>query len=408
LYKQFQKSIYYKVTFSRTPIPECNLSKESALQKKGFNYFEDFFSYKAQAWIGAFATEINRRRIKSKYKEILFYILSASLRYISRFSTLNTSWRGEYKPLEWAKSNFWTPYSFVETNPFLAARDRFAAYERAIDDLNRRFGNAKPQIGSVNSVLSLKRQFSILNHSSQSMHELPDKSVDLILTDPPYGSYLHYGELSGYWICWLSKFHRSFKNARIFQNGEAVPSRKKYVNCKTFMDYENILTEIFNECYRVLKNGHYLVLTFNNKEPEAWIALLRSVKRAGFSLSPGGVLFQDGVEAYKRTIDLRRDGAIHGDFIYTFKKTSAKNTYQNKFSWKKYAEVILLNICNRKQPIGNSDLFLLLNSEIIPRLFISLDLSANSQDLDGFSLRGIEDLIKTYLVRENGYWVPKN
>ena len=393
----------------KMPIPECNLKKESALHKKGICYFEDFFPYRSQAWIQSFASSIVKCGACGKYREIMYYILSAALRYISRFSTRNSSWRGKYKPLEWAKSNFWTPYAFVETNPFLAIWERYFSYQRALSDLQNRFPVRKPLVGSVNSVLSGTRSFAVANRSSERMVDIPDQSVDFILTDPPYGSYVHYGELSGYWLCWLSKFNHRFKNSKPVKKSEAVPSRKKYKNCKTFKDYERILTSIFSECYRVLKNGRYMVLTFNNKEPEAWIALLRAIKKVKFMLPKGGVIFQDGVEVYKRTIDLRREGAIHGDFIYTFRKGSGEPRAQGQFDWREQAEKLLLGLRRIRKPISNSELYIQLNYELIPRLYDALDPEATEIDhtFDDFSFQNLERCVQKHLERKNGFWIPK-
>jgi putative DNA methylase len=396
----------------KTYIPPCNLRKESALDKKGINYFEDFFPKSSQGFILACISVLNEMNMKDSDRNAISYILSASLRYISRFSTLNESWRGDYKPLEWAKSNFWTPYAFVETNPFLAIWDRFNSYQRALLDLQTRFPSRKPSCGTVKSVIQKKADFAIVNHSSEKMTDLPAESIDLILTDPPYGSYVHYGELSGFWVSWLSKWHEFFKSAKIFKKGEAVPSRKKYENCKTFFDYEEILRRIFLECFRVLKKGGFMVMTFNNKEPEAWIALLRAVKSAGFYLPSDGVIFQDGVEVYKRTIDLRRDGAIHGDFIYSFQKCIKSNRIAKDFDfdWRLLTERILKVICSEQRPIKNSDLFVRINRDLVPSIFKMID-SKNLKSelsLEDITLSNLEKIVSKYLTRLNGHWIPNS
>jgi hypothetical protein len=63
-----------------------------------------------------------------------------------------------------------------------------------------------------------------------------------------------------------------------------------------------------------------MVLTFNNKDVSAWLGLLFSIFKSGFTLSENGLFFQDGVKNYKQTAHTKADGSPYGDFIYSFKK----------------------------------------------------------------------------------------
>jgi hypothetical protein len=81
-----------------------------------------------------------------------------------------------------------------------------------------------------------------------------------------------------------------------------------------------LLERCFSECFRVLKPNRYLVLTFNNREPRAWIALLAAAAKAGFVLDEDGVIFQDGIREYEHTSQSRRAGSVIGDFVYSFRR----------------------------------------------------------------------------------------
>jgi len=79
-----------------------------------------------------------------------------------------------------------------------------------------------------------------------------------------------------------------------------------------------------------------MVLTFNNKNINAWLALLFSIFRAGFTLERDGIYFQDGVKNYKQTAHTKYEGSPYGDFIYVFKKSNSllpKKDYQNEKSF---------------------------------------------------------------------------
>jgi putative DNA methylase len=398
---------------SKTPIPKCNLERESALHEKGFLNFEDFITEKNQAWILCFAEAIHALCKKNgKLRLVLFYLLAASIRYTSRFSSLNETWRKGDRPLEWAKSNFWTPYAFVELNPTIALLGRLDAYVKALKEHSARFPTC-PVEGTLNAVCAGNAQYAIVNRPSQRFEDLEDNSIDLVLTDPPYGSYLNYGELSGFWLCWLRRLYPPMKGKKIINELEAITSRKVHQdNYKTFADYQADLERVFAECFRVLKPNHYLVFTFNNKEPEAWLALLRAVKRAGFHLPKGGVLFQDGVEEYKRTIALRRNGAIHGDFIYSFFKPTSKSARARTvrpLSWRDAVCNVLEKLFVDKKGIKNTDLYLNLNRELLPQLYDHLGSSAeaDSSDLQDFDFKNLEMLLKEKLMFASGTWLKR-
>ena len=407
--RQIADSVYVLQDEEKTRIPQCNLEKESALHSKGFQYFEDFITEKNQAWLLCFSEAVKILIESEETQKVLYYILSASLRYTSRFSSLNDGWRKNNRPLEWAKSNFWTPYSFVELNPEIAIRERLAAYIKATKDVKARLP-ILPLKGSTSDVLASKANYALNNQASQAMVDLPDGSIDLILTDPPYGSYLNYGELTGFWLAWMSKFYSPMASARIINPAEAITSRKRHLeNYKSFKDYENELTSIFSECYRVLKESSYMVFTFNNKEPEAWIALLRAIAKAGFVLPEAGVMFQDGVEAYKRTIALRRDGAIHGDFIYSFYKSDDKAFIRRKetgFNWRTVVKDILKEAFICGGVIKNTDLYLKINTALLPRIFSNLNTEVNSEydQLSDFTFKNLENLLHDQLSFNAGIW----
>ena len=81
-----------------------------------------------------------------------------------------------------------------------------------------------------------------------------------------------------------------------------------------------IFFKVFSKCYTVLKPNKFMILTFNNKDISAWLSLLFSIFRSGFTLAEDGIYFQQGVENYKQTAHTRHDGAPYGDFIYVFQK----------------------------------------------------------------------------------------
>ncbi|HPE69743.1 MAG TPA: DNA methyltransferase, partial [Thermotogota bacterium] len=76
---------------------------------------------------------------------------------------------------------------------------------------------------------------------------LPNQCSDYIFTDPPFGGNLMYSELNFLWEAWLKVFTDN--------KPEAIQNQ---VQGKGLMEYQLLMTECFQEYYRVLKPGRWM------------------------------------------------------------------------------------------------------------------------------------------------------
>jgi len=102
------------------------------------------------------------------------------------------------------------------------------------------------------------------------------KSVDFIMTDPPYGELVKYLDLSTIWLVWLKKLYP--KLVADYSN-EIIVSRDH-----SLQQYENRLTTALKNLNTVLKDDGKIVFTFHNQKLSIWNAFLRSVQAAGFKV----------------------------------------------------------------------------------------------------------------------------
>lgn len=122
---------------------------------------------------------------------------------------------------------------------------------------------------------------------SNSEHlDLPDASVDAVITDPPYFDNVQYSELADFFYVWLrlglQDRYPAFRPELTPKEEEVVKNLRRE---KDSASYLKGLTAVFQECHRVLKDDGVLAFTFHHKEPEAWAILLQAVLDAGFTIN---------------------------------------------------------------------------------------------------------------------------
>jgi len=301
------------------PIPDCNMQRESALFKKGIVRFRQFFTPRHLLALARLRQTILEQR--PEFREWLLLAFSSALRYANRMVTRNPSWRGD-RPLEWAKPGFWLPPVHLEANVLEEFSRRCEAVCHGKRDYFAKLaGEPSRCLASAADALTQPAGSHVSSRSATDL-PLPDCSVDAIITDPPYGSYVHYADLCNFWSVWLPEIEGL--GGALNDAEEAVIARKRFPGAKTAADYRSLLERCFAECARVLKPRGYLVLTFHNREPRAWAALLLAATKAGFELPADGLLFQEGIPSYRHTAQSRRAGSVIGDFVLSFRKTSRR------------------------------------------------------------------------------------
>ncbi len=110
--------------------------------------------------------------------------------------------------------------------------------------------------------------------SAFDLYGVPDKSIDYIFTDPPFGESLQYAELNFIWESWLQQ--------KTIWADDCVMN---YVHQKDLPFYEDCMKRAFGEMFRVLKHGRWASVVFHNTDDQVWRAIQNSAQAAGFDLA---------------------------------------------------------------------------------------------------------------------------
>jgi len=139
----------------------------------------------------------------------------------------------------------------------------------------------------------------LLNRSSADLSGLKARSVDLILTDPPFYNNLPYSELSDFYFQWLRLY---FDEREGFSQELVTPvTQTFFVRRKTADEHHRYLaglTSAMKECSRILKPNGMMVFTFHHREAAAWHALSSALRDTRFRITGIGPVRAEGVSGF--------------------------------------------------------------------------------------------------------------
>lgn len=166
-------------------------------------------------------------------------------------------------------------------------KNLFAGLRRKLSTIKKAFSVTHEKTGKV----------TVVNQSSCTL-ALEDASIDYVFTDPPFGGNIPYAELNFINEAWLQTFTD--------REEEAIISRSQG---KTLNDYQELLSQVLREVYRVLKPSAKATLVFHSATASVWNALHSAYSDAGFFVEQASVL--DKKQGSFKQVTTK--GAVKGD-----------------------------------------------------------------------------------------------
>lgn len=118
-------------------------------------------------------------------------------------------------------------------------------------------------------------QAEVFQRSAADLDCLPDRSIDMVFMDPPFGSNIFYADASLLWDSWLGRL--TDENAEIVVN----KGRKQALGGKSLTDYGDLMQQAFSHTARALKPSGRAVLAFSNSDDQVWTAVQDAISDAG-------------------------------------------------------------------------------------------------------------------------------
>jgi putative DNA methylase len=118
-------------------------------------------------------------------------------------------------------------------------------------------------------------------------HPLPDNSIDIYATDPPYTDKVPYANLSGYFISWLARMMelRGADGDRIDNKNEVIKDTGAATTTGEVKDddwYYRMIEKAFVEGRRLVKDDGIGYIVFADKSTKGWTAALSGIVNSGW------------------------------------------------------------------------------------------------------------------------------
>ncbi len=154
----------------------------------------------------------------------------------------------------------------------------------------------KGDLGGYDQDLAAPTQCKIVAASADNLSHIPDKSLDVVVTDPPYYATIQYSELSDFFYVWQKRvlgdiFPELYLSELTDKDREAVANPSRFRNmgesaeALANRDYEAKMALAFAEYFRVLRDDGVMTVQFNHKDSGAWDVLAKSLIDAGFEIT---------------------------------------------------------------------------------------------------------------------------
>jgi adenine-specific DNA methylase len=199
----------------------------------------------------------------------------------------------------------------VEINPWLEKNGR-GTFPNAVRSVSRaaqalREANEPTLAGKSRNIPSpCSGGWDVRIADARQLVHIPNETIDLVVTDPPYFNYISYSELGHFFVPWLVHFgfiDPSYLNR--FPEGQISSFANGKMSRKVF---STNLTEAFCEIVRVCKPKARIVFTYQNLDGRGWGALGRAMADAGLLPFRAFPLFGDaGASLHKHTNSISWD-----------------------------------------------------------------------------------------------------
>lgn len=301
-----------KLPFPKEVIP--GMPNNDRPKNHGYEFFHQLFNTRQLLCLSMLLKGIQQIEDRNA-REFLLLVFSSCLETNNLFCKYETKWQKSsamfgvpgYLPVDrTAENNVWgTKYG---RGTFTKCYQKMLRAKRQVDAAHMADKNAHNgewfthTASSLKDLKESKRNALLFCANSESLSFMPNESVDLIATDPPYFDSLNYSRLADFFYVWLRIALKD--DYECFKPKTSAREREVVMNSaakRTADELVESLTKIFAECNRVLKPNRPMVFTFHHTQDWAWRGLLKAVNAGGFSIVESHFIRSEGKTGFRKS-----------------------------------------------------------------------------------------------------------
>ncbi len=159
--------------------------------------------------------------------------------------------------------------------------------------------------------LDSRRDFRVLSHDAAVLSQvLEAESIDYIFTDPPYGAFISYLDLSILWNHWLG-----FSVSDEIRNQETIVGGERD---HTEEHYKESLARSIQTCFRLLRPDRWMSIVFQHWDLSYFATILETASECGAELKTA--ITQTGDVIWSMHKKKNSASVLAGEMIITFYK----------------------------------------------------------------------------------------
>lgn len=286
-----------------TEIPKGQETYPRLIENHGYKYWKDMFNERQLLSLGKLLKAILELDVDENVRELLVITFSEFLEFQNTlcdyardknhlYNLFKThAFHPVLNPVEnnvWGSKGGGRGVFKNEINKIIMGKEfNIKPFEKYVKKRRTQEKPMKMQIiGKLGNIFNNNNANVMITCGDSSYLDIPDKSVDAVITDPPYYGNVMYSELSEFYYAWLRLVlkdkYEYFRSEHVPRATEVIVNK---VQGKEEKDFIEGLTAVFKEANRKLKDEGLMVFTFHHQEEKAWGAVLQSVLNAGFYIS---------------------------------------------------------------------------------------------------------------------------
>jgi putative DNA methylase len=263
-------------------------SRGFSLKKYGIEKWEDMFTSRQLLALSKFVSLVQEAQKKildesadPDFARAVSTCLALAVSNMSQYFSSLSYWSADHMAKIFQINGIPMRPDFAEVNPLVP----------------RLVGGIDYALKQAIEVIVRESSFQFLvgtaRRASATRIPLPDRSVALVVTDPPYYDAVPYSSLADFCYVWLKRaigplYPEIFQSKLSPMDDECIldPGIPYPTGIQKDQDFfRNCISLALTECRRILKDDGLCVVLFAHKATEGWEALLTALVNAGWTVS---------------------------------------------------------------------------------------------------------------------------